>query len=307
MQASFHSNGKLLLTGEYMVLDGAMALAVPSRYGQTLTIKANSGTNLKWQSFTQNGDLWFAAEFDLDRLDQALEDPIQEQLRKLLNSCVDLNPDFKEALVGKEVSTHLEFPRDWGLGSSSTLINNLAQWAEVDPFELLDRGFGGSGYDIACAFSDGPIYYRKNADNSRTIQPVELDWPFADQLFFVHLNQKMDSKLGIQRYRSQNKPDSAVFKTLDKLSHELAQTSAKSDFDRLMDEHESIIAQVIDQPRIQTTLFPDYQDGVIKSLGAWGGDFVLVSGTENSPQYFKSKEFKTVIPFWDMLIKKPRS
>ncbi|MDC7997389.1 GYDIA family GHMP kinase [Gilvibacter sediminis] len=307
MQSSFHSNGKLLLTGEYMVLDGALALAVPSAYGQRLQIKDNSNKQLHWKSFNKDGNLWFTADIDVDRLDQTATDPVEEKLRKLLLSCVRLNPDFKEQLAGKEVQTHLEFPRDWGLGSSSTLINNLAQWAAVNPFELLDLGFGGSGYDIACAFSDGPISYRKNPDNSRTITPVAIDWPFADQLYFVHLNQKMDSKLGIQRYRSQNMPDPGVFSTLDHITEALIKTTTKNEFDRLLNEHESIIARVIDQLRIQTTLFPDYQDGVIKSLGAWGGDFVMVSGNEKSPDYFKSKGFNTVIPFWDMLIKKPRS
>ena len=38
---SFRSNGKLLLSGEYLVLFGAEALAIPLRYGQTLDITVN--------------------------------------------------------------------------------------------------------------------------------------------------------------------------------------------------------------------------------------------------------------------------
>ena len=57
------------------------------------------------------------------------------------------------------MNTHLEFPRDWGLGSSSTLINNVAQWAQVDPFELHFKVSNGSGYDIACAKRRYPIVY----------------------------------------------------------------------------------------------------------------------------------------------------
>lgn len=35
----FYSNGKLLLSGEYAVLDGALSLAVPTKYGQLLSVK----------------------------------------------------------------------------------------------------------------------------------------------------------------------------------------------------------------------------------------------------------------------------
>lgn len=36
---SFKSNGKLLLTGEYLVLDGAVALALPTKMGQIMTVE----------------------------------------------------------------------------------------------------------------------------------------------------------------------------------------------------------------------------------------------------------------------------
>jgi len=34
-----YSNGKLLLTGEYLVLEGATALAVPTKFGQDLKVE----------------------------------------------------------------------------------------------------------------------------------------------------------------------------------------------------------------------------------------------------------------------------
>ena len=48
----FYSNGKLLLTGEYVVLDGATALAVPTRFGQDLIVDRIQGDQLIWSSFT---------------------------------------------------------------------------------------------------------------------------------------------------------------------------------------------------------------------------------------------------------------
>ena len=35
----FRSNGKLLVSAEYLVLDGAEALAFPTRLGQTLSVE----------------------------------------------------------------------------------------------------------------------------------------------------------------------------------------------------------------------------------------------------------------------------
>ncbi len=36
---TFRSNGKLLLTAEYLVLDGARAIALPTKLGQSLTVE----------------------------------------------------------------------------------------------------------------------------------------------------------------------------------------------------------------------------------------------------------------------------
>ena len=48
---------------------------------------------------------------------------------------------------------------------------------------------------------------------------------------------------------------------------------------------------------VKECLFPDYK-GTVKSLGAWGGDFVLaISETEDIPNYFLSKGFDICIPY----------
>ncbi len=68
-----------------------------------------------------------------------------------------------------------------------------------------------------------------------------------------------------------------------------------------MDAHEEIISEIIKLPTIKEQLFSDYPN-TIKSLGAWGGDFVLVTGNESEMDYFKRKGFKTIVPFKDMLL-----
>ena len=44
MKTTYYSNGKLLITGEYLVLDGAEALALPTKFGQNLIIENASGS-----------------------------------------------------------------------------------------------------------------------------------------------------------------------------------------------------------------------------------------------------------------------
>ena len=90
------------------------------------------------------------------------------------------------------------------MGSSSTLINNLATWAEVNPYELLAKTFSGSGYDLACAKHSNPILFQLQKNKNPFVEEVEFSPKFKDELFFVHLNQKQNSREGIQHYRQQD-------------------------------------------------------------------------------------------------------
>ncbi len=51
MRQTFYSNGKLLLTGEYLVLDGAKALALPTKMGQNLQVVTHDKPTISWKSF----------------------------------------------------------------------------------------------------------------------------------------------------------------------------------------------------------------------------------------------------------------
>ena len=85
---------------------------------------------------------------------------IAETLLDILKEAKRMNPSFLNAVSGFVIKTTLSFPRNWGLGTSSTLINSIAKWAEVDAFQLLWNSFKGSGYDIACAQNNTPIFYQ---------------------------------------------------------------------------------------------------------------------------------------------------
>lgn len=294
----FRSNGKLLLTGEYVVLDGATALAIPTKYGQSLEISNGEEEGIHWKSYDDKGKVWFEDFFTQDLETSKQENESSKILSKILQQAKKLNPAFLSENRGFNAVSKLNFPRDWGLGTSSTLINNIARWANVDAFELLKNSFGGSGYDIAAAKSDTPILYELK-DGKPEFKNVHLSWDFTDSLFFVHLNQKKDSKEGIARYRNASINEKSLQRISD-ISNKLLVCYTLSDFKKLMDAHEGIISEIIKLPTIKKQLFSDYS-GTIKSLGAWGGDFVLATGTKSEMDYFKKKGFETIIPFGEMI------
>lgn len=295
----FHSNGKLLLTGEYVVLDGATALAIPTKYGQSLEIQISEKKGIHWKSFDEKGIIWFEEIFNLNDLEASNpENNFSKTLSDILSQAKKLNPSFLSNNEGFDISTKLDFPRNWGLGTSSTLINNIAQWANVDAFELLKNSFGGSGYDNAAAKSDSPILYELK-NGTPKFRKIHLPWDFTDSLFFVHLNKKQDSKEGIARYKKALVDEKAIQRISD-ISNKLLMCYSLSDFEKLMNAHEEIISEIISLPTIKKQLFNDYPN-TIKSLGAWGGDFVLATGDVPDMNYFRKKGFETIIPFTEMI------
>ena len=299
-----------MLTGEYLVLEGATALAVPTKFGQDLKVEKIKENQLIWASFTHTGDCWFEAVFDLPKLrlvnatfnseKEGSADFIAETLQDILVEARKLNPEFLQSEQGFLVKTNLTFPRDWGLGTSSTLINNIAQWAKVDAFQLLWNSFSGSGYDIANAQYNTPILYGVK-NQKPEVKQVDFLPSFSDQLFFVHLNKKQDSKDGIARFKEKRKKIHNEIQLVSEISKQLIHEQKLSEFKKLIQEHEKIISSIIELPTVKERLFPDYF-GTLKSLGAWGGDFILATGDKNTPQYFKAKGYTTILRYSDMVL-----
>ncbi len=304
MTGPFHSNGKLLITGEYAVLDGARALALPTRHGQSLTATAIESQQLKWTSFDQNDRIWFETTFNLGQPlfqhKRATVPPVAETLSRILMEARRMNPKFLHGNVGYRVETRLGFPRDWGLGSSSTLINNIAQWAQVDAYRLLWNAFSGSGYDIACAQNDSALLYQLE-NGVPKVEPIRFEPPFRDQLFFVHLNKKQDSREGIAQYRNRNFDRIELVGAISQITEKVVHCNTLLEFEALLTEHEDVLSGVLGMDTVKKSIFPDF-GGSVKSLGAWGGDFVLATGGAETPRYFKEKGYDTVIPYSQMIL-----
>ena len=79
------------------------------------------------------------------------------------------------------------------------------------------------------------------------------------------------------------------------------------DFDEFcyyLEVHENIIAQALDLPKVKNQYFSDFP-GTIKSLGAWGGDFVWIACDESEHeirQYFNTKGYPTLLRYKEMVL-----
>ena len=301
----FYSNGKLLLSGEYVVLDGALSLGIPTKFGQELLVKSQSANNLNWQSYNHKGEIWFEATFEINKMANTIscntESQISIQLVKILNIVLKINPSFKDEISNTLVRTSLDFPNNWGLGSSSTLINNISNWANVDAYKILELTFGGSGYDIACAQHNGPISYQLTKQGA-IINEVDFNPSFKDQLYFVHLNKKQNSRDAIAHYESNSGNKIDIISKINAITEALLSCQNLKQFEALLQTHEQIISSTINLKPIKDQLFSDF-DGAIKSLGAWGGDFILVTSNIDPSAYFKQKGFNTILPYTDMILK----
>lgn len=303
----FRSNGKLLISGEYAVLDGAKSLAVPTRKGQSMKITENEEDLINWNSLDENGTSWFQSKFKVDNgafqpqfEDNSAENrEITERLQQLLKTAYKANPEaFFEK--GYSITTRLDFNRNWGLGTSSTLINNLAQWLHIDAYKLLQESFGGSGYDIAVAGSEFPVTFQLTEKGPATYT-ADFNPVFKDQLFFVYLNRKQNSREAIAQYRDQPKKNiESLVEKISGITEQIIRSENLEEFKLLLQVHETLISKAIDRPRIKTELFPDYPQ-LIKSLGGWGGDFVLATGGENEKQYFRKKDYSTIFDYTDLI------
>jgi len=259
---------------------------------------------LRWTSLDADGRPWFEGEFELPGLSfvTGSDEQTGKRLQQILESICILSPTFLLNQTCLSIETRLEFSRHWGLGSSSSLIYLLACWADVDPFPLLKRTFGGSGYDVAAAGQPGPFLYRTG--NPPEITPCSFQPPFASQLYFIYLGQKQNSREGIARYRESRFREDGPVDTISSLTRSLLECRDLSSCDLLLREHESIVAGALEFPRAKDLYFPDYW-GEVKSLGAWGGDFVLATSErpeEETRAYFNEKGFAVFFPYRTLIL-----
>lgn len=300
----FYANGKLMLTGEYLVLAGAEALALPLNKGHELIIhKSIRRSALAWKTFIE-GEYWFDAYFSLPELAIANTNdfPTAQNLRNIFLAAQELNPDFLNNGFHYEISSKVNFNLNWGFGSSSSLLVTIAKWADVDPFDLHFKVASGSGYDIAAAMSDRPVFYRLE-DSKPVYSAVDFNPPFRDNIFFAYLGKKRKSEDAVKDYLNNRPGKTDAIKDITSISREIIHSNTVMDFIQLLKQHDEIISNILHVKPIAQTKFSNFK-GYVKSLGAWGGDFALF--VTDYPRdylmtYFRKKDIKTWFEYRDLI------
>ena len=299
---TFRANGKLLISGEYTILDGSLSLALPTKRGQVLHYKEVDHDILPWRSLDIKGETWFEAHFigaELTIVDSS-DDRKAETLKEILLCAAGLS-DTADGLRG-EVTTALEFPTDWGLGSSSTLLCCVAQCFGIDPMQLHFKVSNGSGYDVACGMTDSPITYQLS-DGLAEVKQIQWKPAFTASLFFVYLNTKQKSSSEVNKYQDRKSSIdlAAIVEEISALTRTMMNAASLDVFNEALDKHEEIMSVVLGYPTAKQLHFSDYK-GAIKSLGAWGGDFILATGDAEDRMYFVDKGFSEIQEFESLIL-----
>lgn len=303
----YRAHGKLLFTGEYAVLDGALALALPTRFGQELEViyppQAQEGW-LSWQSYDADGECWFESLYMLPEAtyEEGLDERAGHKLEAVLHAVQRQRPHVWSNMKGAAVITRLDFPRHWGLGTSSTLIANMAHWLQVDPYKLLHDTFGGSGYDLACANARGPILYQLIDGVPHYIE-YPYQPPYRRQLYFVYLGKKQSSQDAIRLFREAEGQIQQLAAQITTITAQWLSARTLAEVEDCIRRHEHLISEAMQLARAKDLYFADYW-GEVKSLGAWGGDFALV--TSDRPEadtraYFNEKGYDVVLTYEAMM------
>ena len=296
------STGKLLLTSEYVILDGALALAVPTRLGQEFSCEENTTAphRILWEAFHQNKP-WLKIKINYKNW-KIIETNIPSSAQfilKTLQIIQKLSLDKFKDKTSYHIKTNLQFPANFGWGSSSTLMVNLSRWANINAFELNEMALGGSGYDIAVAQEISAILYRLE-NNQRHIERLHYSPNFKNELILIHLNQKQDSREGINLYRSQTKSQKLI-NDFSEITKDILYTKNIGDFTELMELHEKKLSNFLKLNTIKEKYFADCPS-FVKSLGAWGGDFVLSTKFSDYKNYFFERGFTTVLDYEDVVL-----
>jgi hypothetical protein len=283
---SFFSHGKVLLAGEYAVMCGVEALALPVRAGQwqhVWEMPAKGVSKLVWQSKDADGGVWFECRVDTDimHVSETTSETYSDTLLRLLFCIKEQKP---ELFLHKNIriETECEFNRSFGLGSSSTLVCNLAKWSGVNAHLLQERAFGGSGYDVAVGNLGRPLVYwlENNEPNWSSWQlPPDFthDWYLA---FPGEKQNSRDSLAGVKAQLDKISSDVALLQQMNACIQAIKSPRSLPMLEAMLEMWQALLSQRLDLPRPYETLgLSPVKGGLCKFLGAWGGDVLLINRT----------------------------
>jgi mevalonate kinase len=291
------ASGKLMLTGEYLALCGAKSLALPTQMGQSMLVSTQPGQNfLHWKAYLPDKHIWLEATFLLPSL-RIITCSDEKSAQTIASLLIASAYKFKRD-TSYNVETQLDFDPTWGLGTSSTLIANIANFTKANAFSLLEKSFGGSGYDVAVGMTNKALIFEKGA--TPQWHTLEFHPTFYHELLFVYSGKKRVSSEAIKNFDCAKIKEETIVK-VNKITDALLTCADINHAELLLNEHEALLSDLMQEKTLKETLFSDF-NGSIKSLGAWGGDFFLATRKDEARKYFSNKGYTTVFE-WNEIIK----
>ncbi len=135
-------------------------------------------------------------------------------------------------------------------------------------------------------------------------------WPSGRLLRKTYISffqgKKQDSAKAVHAFKAKNdkKDLSEEVQRISEITQQVSETTDLEHFCALMREHETIVSSHIGIEPIQHS-YPGFE-GQLKSLGAWGGDFLLAATPwpESAVrEYFSSKSLDTLFCFDELTLK----
>lgn len=301
---NLRANAKLLLSGEYLVLSGAEALAIPLKFGQELSVSEGDAGKITWVSKGPSG-VWFSAVFSAaGEVVEASNIKSAQFVSSLISAINATVPTFFQRFLGKTITIVADFDLNWGLGSSSSLVALLAQLSGIEPLVLHRKVSNGSGYDVVAATCSTPLFYRQ-INGIATYSSVKLPSVFQMNVWFAYLGKKEDSAAGVERFISSTKRwNASTIDNISAITRKMAAVENADQLCRLMDNHEVILSDVLEVEPLKQLRFSDFE-GSVKSLGAWGGDFAMFCSSIPTNQvysYIAAKGLTPVFSFNDITL-----
>lgn len=284
---SFYAPGKVILAGEYAVLHGFEALALPVNKGQWLDTWCYSTPNnghdfFRYTALDKDEQSWLFVELEIDVLRNGVlnlnEHPPETHF--LLRLLQHVPTEFWKHGYSHRFESRLEFDRVHGLGSSSTFLTLLCQYFGLNPHTLQHQIFGGSGYDVAIAQVQKPlVFWLKNDESNFREWSLKPDLTAGWNIVF--LGEKVNSRESVAKANTQMEKVANDENYRLQISKILAVVRDAQDIPTLetgLEMYQLFLSQLLELPSVYAHFnIKPVSRGLGKWLGAWGGDMILAN------------------------------
>ena len=123
-------------------------------------------------------------------------------------------------------------------------------------------------------------------------------------MLLVYLGRKQNSREALKKYHQSKAGLNGSVDKVSRLTESINAAATLQEFESLVNQHEALVSDINGLPTVKSKEFPDYW-GSIKSLGAWGGDFVLATTDrteEETRGYFKSKGLEVIFRYDELIL-----